>query len=495
MDSIIRPALLLMSGRALAFAATFFIPVVLVRVLDQAEFGTYKQLFLIYYTLYYIAQFGMATSLFYFLPRAPQRGGRYIMNSMLFLAASAAACLVLLGSISERVSRWLSNSEISEHIALLSIYLMLMLASAVLEIALISRRRYKWATFSYAFSDVLRAGLFIIPALIAGQLDWLLYGAVAFALLRFGATIFYLAREFDGELKPDAQLLGEQLAYSIPFGLAVLVEIIQSNFHHYAVSYSFDAATFAIYSVGCLQIPFVDFVATPAADVMMVRMSEKIRDGQGQAVLQIWRDTTRKLALIFFPMFCLLLVVAKELIVFLFTENYLASVPIFMVWSAIILLAGLMTDSVLRVYAQTRIMFALYLLKLLIIAASIKWFLSHFHLLGAVLVTISASLVTKGLALFRIKALMKVRFSELLPWSGLGAILTAAVAASLPVLAVKTILQVSPLSLLLTAGSAYALSYLGLLFLFDLLSQGERAALAAWLQRTATQAAKAGEAK
>ncbi len=484
-----------MSGRALAFAATFFIPVVLVRVFDQAEFGTYKQLFLIYYTFYYIAQFGMATSLFYFLPRAPQRVGRYVMNSMLFLAASAAACFVLLESTSEGISRWLSNGEISRHAVLLGLYLVLMMTSAVLEIVLISRRRYRWASFSYAFSDVLRAGLFIIPALIAGRLDWLLYGAVAFALLRFCTTIFYLAREFERELKPDARLLVEQLGYSIPFGLAVLVETLQANFHHYAVSYSFDAATFAIYSVGCLQIPFVDFVATPAADVMMVRMSEKIRDGQGQAVVQIWRDTTRKLALIFFPMFCLLLVVAKELIIFLFTESYIASVPIFMVWSAIILLAGFMTDGVLRVYAQTRLMLALYLLKLLIIAASIKWFLSHFHLLGAVLVTISASLVTKGLALFRIKGLMGVKFSELLPWTGLGAILTAAVAASLPALAVKTILHMPPLPLLLAAGSAYALSYLGLLFLFDLLSAGERAALTGWLQRAGTETARAGEAK
>jgi O-antigen/teichoic acid export membrane protein len=50
-ESILRPALLLMSGRTLAFAATFCIPVVLARVFNQTEFGTYKQLFLIQSTV------------------------------------------------------------------------------------------------------------------------------------------------------------------------------------------------------------------------------------------------------------------------------------------------------------------------------------------------------------------------------------------------------------------------------------------------------------
>jgi hypothetical protein len=60
-DSGARPAFLLVSGRTVAFAATFFIPVVLARVFSRSEFGTYKQLFLIYSTFYLIAPFGMAT--------------------------------------------------------------------------------------------------------------------------------------------------------------------------------------------------------------------------------------------------------------------------------------------------------------------------------------------------------------------------------------------------------------------------------------------------
>ncbi len=38
------PALALIAGRFMAFTVTFFTPVILVRLFDQAQFGTYKQI-------------------------------------------------------------------------------------------------------------------------------------------------------------------------------------------------------------------------------------------------------------------------------------------------------------------------------------------------------------------------------------------------------------------------------------------------------------------
>jgi len=46
----------LAAGRATAFAAAFFLPVVLARLFPPAVFGTYKQILLLQMTLYGIAQ-------------------------------------------------------------------------------------------------------------------------------------------------------------------------------------------------------------------------------------------------------------------------------------------------------------------------------------------------------------------------------------------------------------------------------------------------------
>lgn len=483
MESTFRPALLLMLGRALGFAVSFSIPVVLVRIFDQAEFGTYKQLFLIYSTLYGVAQLGMAESLFYFLPMAPRERGRYILNALVALAVAGLACLVLLGTTGASISRWLSNSALSEHVPLLGLFLGLMVISAVLEIVMISHKRYLWASLSYAFSDVLRAALFIIPVLFVQQLEGLLVGAVGFASLRLGAALYYLVREFGGELRPDAALLRRQLAYAVPFEMAVLVEIAQANFHQYAVSYHFDAATFAVYAVGCLQIPLVEFVASSGANVMMVRMTEAIRDGRGAAVVAVWHDTTRKLALVFFPLVGVLVLNAREIIIVLFTESYLASVPIFMVWSSSMLLGTLSVDAVLRVYAQTRFLFGLNVVRLVLVLGLISWFFSAFQLLGGVLVTVLAMCVAKGLGLARMRSLMHVGLSEVLPWRSLASIGAAAGAAGVLTLMLKSGVEMSPFLLLVVTSLVYPVTYVAGLYGFGAFSEDEMVALTSWLGR------------
>lgn len=482
-ESIFRPAFVLMSGRALGFVAAFAIPVVLARVFDQSEFGTYKQLFLIYATLYSIAQLGMAESLFYFLPAAPRLGGRYALNAVLVLGVAGAACLALLAGAQAAIADWLNNARLIGNVPLIGVFLLLMLASAVLEIVLTARKRHFHASCTYAVSDLVRAGLFIVPVLWFGRLEWLLYGAIAFALLRLAATLVYLWREFDGDVALDAGVARAQLAYAAPFSIYVLIEVVQQNLHLYAVSFHFDAATFAIYAIGCLSIPLVDFLTSSAGNVMMVRMREHLLDGGFAAVLAIWGDTTRKLVLVFAPLVGGLLVVSRELIVGLFTVTYEQSVPVFMVWSLTLLFAALLTDSVLRVYAQMRFLMLLSLFKLVLVAAMINWFLATFDLLGAVLVVLVTIMISKAVALGRIKAVMRCTIAQFLPWRSLGAILVIAATAALPALAVKSSLPMPELARLLLTGLVYVAAYLGLLFRFGPLSLDEKRFLTEWALR------------
>ncbi len=460
--SIVKPTVVLMSGRALGAAVSFCIPVVLARVFDQATFGTYKQLFLIYATLYGIAQLGMAESLFYFVPSDPGKAGRYSLNAMLVLACAGAACLGLLWAGAEEIGRAFSNPGLSAGAPLIGLFLALMLASAGLEIVLTARQRFAWAACAYAASDLLRTVLLLVPVLLFRSLEWLLYGAIVSAALRLVAAALYVRREFNADLGPDRALLTRQMAYALPFEMAVLVEILQTNLHQYAVSWHFDVAAFAVYSVGCLQVPLVDLVAGSSSNVMMVRMAEDLHDGRGGSVLATWHEATRKLALVFFPLVGLLLVTARELIVVLFTAGYLASVPIFMVWSVSFLLCAFQVDGVLRVYADTRALLGLGTIKLVLIATTVSWFLTRFGLIGAVLVTVLASAVAKALALARLRRHLRVPVSELLPWTGLAATLGSAAAAGLLAWIIKAELDLAPLPLLLTTSLSYALVYLGL---------------------------------
>jgi O-antigen/teichoic acid export membrane protein len=480
MRSSFRPALVLMAGRSLGFLVTFFIPVVLSRMFTRPEFGTYKQAFLVYGTLYGIAQLGMAESLFYFLPSKPTQAGRLVANAIAMLGFSGAACVVVLVLGGPALSGYMNNPVLAHCMLPLGLYLVLTMASVVLEIVMIARKRHRTAAASYAASECFRAAFFLVPVLVFGHVAALLYGAVAFAVLRLAATLWYLRKVYADALRANGGLWREQLRYALPFALSVLVEMIHTNLHQYVVSFRFDAATFAVYSVGILQIPLVDFLATPASSVMMVAMSDNLRDGRTALVTEIWHDTTRKLALVFFPLVALLVVAAPDIIRLLFTEKYAASIPLFAIWSTTVLLAAFQTDGVLRVYAATRTLLTLNVFRLAAVGTLIVILIPPLGLQGAVLATVVAAFVARGAGLVLVGRLIKTGAAGLLPWRSLAGIFAAAIAASAPAFAVRGWALLPLLPRLALTGAVFAACYIGLLFRTGILRPEERLALTSW---------------
>src|SRR5690606_30033049 len=124
-------------------------------------------------------------------------------------------------------------------------------------------------------------------------------------------------RQCGREFRPDAALWKTQLAYALPFALAVGIEVILISYHQYVVGGRFAPATFAIYAIGCMTIPLVDLVMTSTTSVMMVRMAESAAD-RGEA-LALFHDTVSRLAFLLAPIGVGLVILAQPFIITLFT--------------------------------------------------------------------------------------------------------------------------------------------------------------------------------
>ncbi|HEY8460922.1 MAG TPA: lipopolysaccharide biosynthesis protein, partial [Blastocatellia bacterium] len=70
-----------------AFALSFLTPLVIVRVFDQTEFGTYKQIFLILTTFIGALHLRIPMSAYYFMRREPDKRAQVAMNIILFYLA------------------------------------------------------------------------------------------------------------------------------------------------------------------------------------------------------------------------------------------------------------------------------------------------------------------------------------------------------------------------------------------------------------------------
>jgi len=458
-DHITGPAFLLVVGRTAGLIATFVISPLLIRKLPLEDMASYRAFFLLYATFFGLAQLGMAESLYYFVPRSPQRAGRYGANAALTLTASGLLCLALLWTLQGWIADRLNNPDLPHYLLLLGIFLTLMLVTTVFEILMVSRKQHMNAALTYAISDVTRTAFFVVPALLFVSVHAVFVGAVLFAAVRLLMMLIVMRRVF-ADLRPDFALWRTQIAYALPFALAVSVDVILINYHQYVVGGRFDRETFAIYSIACMSIPLVDLIMTSTTSVMMVKMAEHPADRH--AALALFHETVARLAFLLVPLGIGLSVLSGPFILTLFTSKLQPGVPIFAVWALTVIPAAVAVDAMLRVYAQTRFLLIMNVARLAVVVALIGWFLSAFGLIGAVLITLLATVAAKGIALVRIASLLHVRVHQVLPWRALGRMTARALIAGIPAGLVAAALAHVPVWAFAAGATIYATTYFAL---------------------------------
>ena len=458
LDAISGPAFRLVAGRVIGGVVSFAIPVVLARVLLPTAFGTYKQLFLIYMTLYGVAQLGAAESLYYFVPRKPAEAARSVSNALATLTLVGTSCLTVLYVARDSVAGWMGNSAVAAELPLLALFLTLTLISAAFEIVIVSRKEPAKAAIIYAASDIGRTASFVIPAIAFRSLHAVLIGGAVFA-----AFVWRRCSAISGRCSADRcgwiSICGVNSGPTrCRLRLPSASTSSRPTSHQWVVATRFDTAAFAIYAVGCLQIPLVDLICTSTANVMMVKMAEVAARGDDSG-LELWHNTTVKLASLMLPLAALLFLTAHAVIVVLFTKTYLASVPILRVWCLMVLPSAFAVDGVLRAHARTRFLLVMNVVRLVVIVGLVGWLISRFGIIGAVLATLLGTVVVKAMAIVQIARVMQVGLSEVLPWRRLALI---AVNAGVPLAPAWAVMDITSEPIVVTAGlsvAIYGLAY------------------------------------
>nr|WP_211194002.1 oligosaccharide flippase family protein [Pyxidicoccus fallax] len=431
-------------ARLFTAGLTLSIPLVLARVLHLDEYGTYYQLFLIATTLYYVLPFGVAQSLYYFLPRAEVKRP-YLGQTMLFMTAAgllgAAGVYGLLGY----VAGWFSNPALAGYRLPLAAYTAFLLGSLPLELSLTAQGRTRASAVVYLVSDAVRAGVMVIPPLLGASLYGMMVAVAAFTALRYVATWVVSLRGVSGPLVSRA-LFREQLAYAAPFGAAMLLAIPQQNAHLFAVAGAVAPALYALYRVGCFQLPIVDLLYSPTSEVLMVRLGELEREGRLEEGVEAFREAAGKLAYVFLPFAAFLFAAAPEFIAAMFGEKFLPAVPIFRVSVLGVVLSILPMDGTLRARGETRAIFVSYAVKAAVTVPLVWLGVKYLGLMGGIGSWAVAEVVGKATLLARVPAALstprlKLGVMDVIPWRELGKGSLAAASAAVGVFLLRSAAQ------------------------------------------------------
>lgn len=389
--NVTQRAAMLMVANIAAAVLSFAFPLVLVRIMSRAEYGLYRQSFAIMVSALGLLNLQVAVSVFYYMAKEPAKKLQVAHNVIIFYTLVGAFVFLLFMIWPGWVTIIFQGSELVGYVPMIGLAIFCWLVSTNLEAVPIALGDVSVASGLIILSQLTKAVIMICAALIVGTLTAILVGAIIQGILQTAFMVFYLRRRFGHFRVPfDWPLFKAQIGNALPFGVGGIIAIVQNDMHNYFVSHHFEPSIFAIYAVGCFQLPLLGMITSSFANAFNPEMAKHNERREFGAIVDLWMDVIGRLAFFFFPAFMLMFVLRSELITTLFTKNYLASVPIFAVNLLSILLGMALHMHLLRLFDQLRYFrLKLYLVLVPITYAALKIGLNIGGLTGVAIAVVS----------------------------------------------------------------------------------------------------------
>ncbi|HEU4509742.1 MAG TPA: oligosaccharide flippase family protein [Pyrinomonadaceae bacterium] len=475
--SLTARALWLLIAKILAFGFSIALPLLLVRRLSQEEFGLYKQAFLVVGSAITLLPLGFQMSAFYFLPREKDRQGQIVLNILLFHLVMASVGALVLLLFPQLLTTIFHSADLVEYAPLIAAAIFFWVFPVYLEAVSVAHQEARLSTI-FIISSQLTKTLFLLVAAIAfGSIRALLYAGIAQGILQTIIVVFYLHSRFPRFWRSfDWATMRMQLSYALPFGVAGLLFALQTDLPNYFVSNQFDPAVYAIYAIGVFNIPLVGMLSESVGAVMIPQVSVLQKEGNNRAIIAMAARVARKLALVYLPLYAFLIVMGREFLTALFTQQYAASWPIFAINLTLLPLSIFVSDPIMRAYAEHRqFLPKLYLVLALLLFGALWMGTGRFGLIWAISAVVVISILGRLATWIKIGSMLHIRWRDAVLLKDAGKIAIAAAVSGIVIAFVRLgLIGLHPLSMLAVSAAVFGVIFLALILLLDVPSTKER---------------------
>lgn len=438
-------------------------PIILVRILNQQEFGIYKGAFLFIATATSIAMFGVGVSAFYYMPRHPERGGQIALNILLYNLVAGCIPLLLVIVYPQVLNRMVRGSNMQSYSILMGLLVMLSLSSVLVEFIPTALQDVRNSTVMVVGTQLIKAIAVLAAALFFGTVRSLIWATIVSASLSIVVLLRYLYRRFGPFWTHfDPLFFREQLTYALPLGVYGMIYIVRRDMDKYFVGSLTDPAQFAIYSLGWVEAPFISLFLESVLAVMVVRVSALQHEDRVADIRSVMASAINRLAAVQFPLYAILLVAGRDLIVFFYTKAYEPAYQIFAITITLIVLNIFIYDPVVRAYKHLRNYILVVRVAVLAAeAAALYPIIREFGMVGAALAALTADLIERIIVGMKVCQTINATVHDLPLFKDLLRVMTVTLAAALATLAVRYVTSQQKLFLRLACmGVTFAAVYL-----------------------------------
>jgi O-antigen/teichoic acid export membrane protein len=452
-------------GRGVAAMAGLATAMILSRMLDEHAYGTYRQVWLVFFTLAPILELGIPPSVSFFLPQLtrPDLKPYLVQHSTLLLLSGAVMGLGCIG-LGDEVGALFGNPDLGRQLRLFALFPALTLPFHMTENTLVALGHGGKAGWVSAGSALLQMGVILGALQWGGSLESLFWALSIWALVRWiasAASLYTLTRRLP--FRWNLAMLRSQVFFAMPMAVATMAGVVGRHLDKVVISSFFTPEQYAIYANGSYDIPLIN-ILTMSVTAVLVPSIVRARMGENRAeVKRLWHGSARRLAWALFPASVLLFLLAEPFMILLFSSKYAASAGPFRVLVLILPIRIAMHSAFLRALGSTQPILRASLLALAssLILALILVRVPALGLLGPAIAAVVGSYLAVVYTIHVVVRILGWRWRDYFPWRALGAMMLVALAAALPALASAGWMSSHSVWLrLLVPGTTYGAAYL-----------------------------------
>ena len=479
----------LIAANFIKYAVGFTLPMLMVRLLDKPDYGTYQQLLLVNSMALGLLTMGLPSSIFFFFNRISRgRRAALVRQTITMLALAGVVAGVGIALAAPAIANRASNPSLTGLLPVYAVAVGLMLAGEHFTSFMVAQDRYACAVAFELSETVVRVIALVLPVLLGFGLPGLVICAVLYAFGRLAVRTIWILRSpsVEDDLaaigEPRTFFVGEQLAYSIPLWLTSIVGVTGGMLDRAIVAGAFRPVDYAIYSVGALSVPLDVIFQASVADVLRASLPPLVQRGELAEVARLLRESVRKLALVILPSFVFLYGFAHEFITLLFTNQYADSVHVFRIYLYTMPLWIFTLSLVPQVFGATRINLHIVLVSTVVHLVLSFTLLKLVGFYGPALSGVISTYVSTGIYLAMAMSLVKVPLAQLVPYGRIAATLGCC-ALALVVAELAAVPSFGKLIALSADALVFGIVYLGSALAFGVFTSADRSLARRWLGR------------
>jgi len=310
------------------------IGVILVRIFSKEIFGTYRQTIFLYQTFSALFFLGIPYSILYFIPKIKknEESKSFVTHTLLFMFVLSLFFSLLLFLFRNVIAEWFNNQLLSKVLLIFCSYPIFMMISETYNYLLLGFQKPKKVAF-FAIFSIISDFIFILSiALFTNNIQFTILGLVISSAIQFLYVIFDLRNFATLKLNFDKDIILKQIRFSLPIWFSGMITLLTKQIDKMIISTYFTPEIFAIFAIGSTEIPIIGTLRNSVFGVLHPEIMKLNFQKQKAEIIKLFSGSTRKMAIIIFPIITFFFFFAKDFLNILYTDNYNDSIIIFRIY-------------------------------------------------------------------------------------------------------------------------------------------------------------------